>query len=332
MELLQDQYDNKLLLEEEFEQAKLQIKLKYAQEYAGKVEELTKIASDVVQSFAKAETATVNAEYGKRQSALTEQYNQGLLSQEEYNEQKEQLDYEEKKKTLDIQKKYADVNFAMQAAEIISSGATAAINAYKALAGIPYVGPALGAAAAALVAVTTALRLKESKAERDRVKAMTLEAPDGGGSESSAPKTGEIRLKQGLAEGGFNSASEGGYTGNGDKYEVAGYLPVHRGEYVIAREELRQPAIMEMARAIERERRKRTNKNAVSGFADGGSNTADRFDSTAIEASGRMMSRMLAVLERLEAGGITVQTHYGITELESEQRKKREVENKFTRK
>ena len=327
LELLQKQHEKGLLSEEEYQKALLDIKLKYAQEYAGKAEEFAKIGSDTVKAFADAETATLNAEYTKRQSDLTEQYNQGLISQEEYNAQKEQLDYEEKKKELDIQKKYADVNFAMQAAEIISSGATAAINAYKALAGIPIVGPTLGAAAAALVALTTGLRLKQAKAERDRVKAMTLEAPDGGG--SAAPRTGQIRLKEGFAEGGYN-LSEGGYTRPGGKYEVAGYLPVHSGEYVIASDELKQPVIMNMARAIEKERQKRIGKSTVSGLAEGGSNTPG-VDSDLITANGNMVLRILAVLDRLEAGDITVQTHYGITEMEAEQKRKMEAESKFTK-
>jgi len=328
LELLQEQHEKGLLSEDEYQKALLDIKLKYAQEYANKVGEFAKIGSDTVKAFAESETATLNAEYTERQSALTEQYNQGIISQEEYNAQKEQLDYEEKKKELDIQKKYADVNFAMQAAEIISSGATAAINAYKALAGIPYVGPALGAAAAALVAVTTALRLKQAKAERDRVKAMTLEAPNGGGSEAS--RTGQIRLKEGFAEGGPNM-TDGGYTSPGAKYETAGYLPVHHGEYIIAQDELKQPIIASMARIIEKERRKRTSKNSVSGFAEGGNNIPGA-DPDLIAANGNMMLRMLAVLDRLEAGDITVQTNYGITEMEAEQKRKMEAESKFTKK
>jgi len=314
---------------EEYEKAKLQIKLKYAEDYANKVGDFAKVGSDIIKVFSEAETATVSAEYTKRQSALTEQYNQGLISQEQYNAQKEQLDYEEKKKTLDIQKKYADVNFAMQAAEIISSGATAAINAYKALAGIPVVGPALGAAAATLVAITTAFKLKQAKAERDRVKSMTLEAPGGGDSSSPAPQTGTIQLKEGLAEGGPNM-SDGGYTQQGAKYEVTGYLPVHGGEYVIASDELKQPVIADMARSIERERRRRTGKNSGYGFADGGSNTAD-VNSNIVVANGNLMVRMLAILDRLETGDIVVQTNYGITEMEAEQKRKMDAESKFTR-
>jgi hypothetical protein len=88
---------------------------------------------------------------------------------------------------------------------------------------------------------------------------------------------------------------------------------------------------MNMARAIERERRKRTNKNAVPGFADGGSNSPDRSDSAMISANGQVMSQMLAILQRLQDGDITVQTNYGITELEAEQRRKMDSESKFTK-
>ena len=325
--LLNDSHDKGLLSEEEYQQALLNIKLKYAEDYANKVGEFAKVGTDTVKAFSEAETASLDAEYTKRQSALTEQFNQGLISQDEYNKQKEQLDYEEKKKALDIQKKYADVNFAMQAAEIISSGAVAAINAFKSLAGIPIVGPALGAAAAILVGITTALRLKQAKAERDRVKAMTLESP--GGSSGSAPQTGTIQLREGLAEGGPNM-EDGGFTSQGSKYGKAGTLPVHHGEYVIASDELKNPQIMNMARSIEKERRKRINKKSVSGFAEGGSNTPG-VDSNMVAATGSTMIRMLAILERLEAGDINVQTNYGITEMEAEQKRKMEAESKFTR-
>jgi len=321
VELLKEHHKLGLLDEEEYQKALLNIKLKYAQEYSNKAGEFTRITADTVKAFAESETATLNAEYTKRHADLTKMHNQGLISKEEYNSQKEKLDYEEKKKTLDIQKKYADVNFAMQAAEIISSGATAAINAYKAMAGIPVVGPALGAAAAALVAITAALRLKQAKAERDRVKAMTLDAPGGGG--SSGSRTGHIQLREGFAEGGFNLSS-GGYTGPGGKYEVAGYLPVHRGEYVIAQEELRNPIVALAARSIESLRRERTTKNAIDGLAEGGYNYI---------SAGTMNynERVLAILQRLESGDIIVQTNYGITEMEAEQKRKMEVESIFTK-
>ena len=340
IEALLELHEKGLLSEDEYQRALLDLKLKYAQEYANKAGEFAKTGADTVKAFSEAETASLDAEYTKRQSALTELYNQGVLSQEEYNAQKEDLDYEQRKKELDIQKKYADVNFSMQASEIISSGAVAAINAYKAMAGIPYVGPALGAAAAALVAVTTAMRLKQAKAERDRVKAMTLESP-GGGSGGGAPKTGTIQLKEGFAEGGLHT--DGGYTGDGDRYQVAGRFPdgqpYHRSEYVVAAPELQQPYILNMVRSIESVRRQRTHKNAVPGFAEGGLHTDEASDARSkssgaeeMKQNNQVMSRMLAVLQRLEKGDIVVQTHYGVTELEAVQKEKYEYESKFDRK
>jgi len=328
MEALQEQYDKKLLSEEEFQQAQLQIKLKYAQQYAQQEEQLIQAGSNAVKAIEEAKTAQLDAEYTKRQSALTEQYNQGIISQEQYNQQKEQLDYEQKKKELDLQKKYADVNFAMQVAQIVATTAQGIITAWATSMQLgPIAGTIMAAALTVLLGVTSAMQISKAKAERDRVKAMTLESPGGG---SSTPQTGTIQLKEGLAEGGPNMA-DGGYTKQGNKYEVAGYLPVHGGEYVIASDELKQPVIADMARAIERERRKRTNKNSVSGFADGGDNNSTNIDSNLTSSNGNAMIRILAILDRLESGDIVVQTNYGITELESEQKRKMEAESKFTR-
>ena len=323
-----------MLSEEEFQKAKLNLKLKYAQEYAQKAGEFAKVGSDIVKAFEEAQTAQVTTEYTKRQSALTEQYNQGVISQEEYNAQKEQLDYEQRVKELEIQKKYADVNFAMQVAQIISSGAVAAINAFSAMAGIPVVGPALGAAAAALVAVTTGLQIAKAKAERDRVKNMTIESPGGGG--TSTPATGQIKLKQGFAEGGYNDEEEnftpGGYTGKGGKYEVSGYLPVHHGEYVVDTESLKYPDVVEKVRAIEQVRRRHTSKNPLpEGFADGGSNSPQAYGSPALAVDQATAKRITSILERLEKGDIKVQANYGITELEAEQLRKQKSESKFTK-
>jgi hypothetical protein len=329
MDALQEQHEKGLLSEEEFEAAKLQLKLKYAQQYAQLSQEFIQAGSNAVKAIEEAETAKTETEYAKRQSALTEQYNQGIISQEEYNTQKEQLDYEQKSKELEIQKKYADVNFAMQVAQIIATTAQGIITAWSTAMTLgPIAGPIMGAALTALLGVTSAAQISKAKSERDRVKAMTLESPGSGG--DSAPKTGQIRLREGFAEGGYN-ASAGGYTGNGGKYEVAGYVPVHGGEYVIAREELRQPEIMNMARAIERERRKRTNKNAIAGFADGGSNLPAGTNPGMITLDSKSADRIAGVLERLETGDIVIKTNYGVTELEAEQRKKLEAESKFTK-
>jgi uncharacterized membrane protein len=194
MDALKEQYELGYLTTEEYEKAKFQVKLKYAQEYAQKAGEFAGTLADTVKSFEEAETAKIEAEYTERQAALTEQYNQGIISQEEYEAQKEQLDYEQKVKELETQKKYADVNFALQTSQIIASTALAAMQAYAAMAGIPVAGPVLGAIAAAAAVVAGAAQIAKAKAERDKVKAMTIEAP-GGGSEAPTPTAARV-LKQ----------------------------------------------------------------------------------------------------------------------------------------
>ena len=341
MEALTARHEQELLSEEEFEQAKLNIKLQYAGELARQQQQFAQQAADVVKALEESETASLQAEYAKREAALTQQYNQGILSAEQYNQQKEQLDYEQRVKELEVQKKYADANFAMQASQIIATGALAAIQAFSAMAAIPIVGPILGAIAAAAVAVTTALQLAKAKAERDRIKALTLESPGGGS--GTVAKTGSIQLKPGLAEGGYNAPTgladggsnapdirPGGYTGDGKKYDVAGWLPVHSGEYVVDAESLKYPDVADKVRAIERVRRRHTSRNPLpEGFADGGSNTPDDPPYTEpLTLDRRMSQRLVDLLTRLADGDITV--NYGITELEAQQRRKMTAESNFT--
>ena len=95
---LKVQLDKKLLTEQEFEEAKLKLKLKHAQEFAQKAEQYIQLGSNAVGAIEKAQTASVDAEYTKRGSALTDQFNNGLITQEEYNKQKKKLEYEQKVK------------------------------------------------------------------------------------------------------------------------------------------------------------------------------------------------------------------------------------------
>jgi hypothetical protein len=264
---------------------------------------------------------------------LTEQYNKGIISQEACNAQKEQLDYEQRVRELETQKKYADVSFAMQASQIISTGTPAAIQVFSAMAAIPIVSPAPGAVAAAPVAVTTALQV--AKAGRDRVKSMTLESPGSGG--GSAAKTGSIRLKPGFAEGGGNAPAEGdmssrGYTGPGQKYEVAGWQPVHSGEYVVDTESLNYSDVVDKARAIGRVRRRHTDRHPLpEGFAGGDSNAPAGDSATHLwDMDAQTAKNLLDVLTHLAEGDIRV--NYGITELETKQRDKMIAESRFFRK
>ena len=76
----------------------------------------------------------------------------------------EKLEKKKANEKLKIQKKYADVNFAMQAAQIISNTATSIMKAYSEM------GPIAGSVAAALMGVTGAAQLAVANAERQKVR------------------------------------------------------------------------------------------------------------------------------------------------------------------
>lgn len=311
LELLKQAHEEGLLSEEEFEQAKLQLKLKYAAEYAQKAQQLLGAASDTVSALMDAETSNVE-----------ERYNAEIAAAGDNKEEVERLENEKAKKKLDIEKKYADVQFAITAAEIISNTAMAVMQAYAQL------GPIAGSVAAALMGITGAMQLKAANAQRQKVKQMTLSGNSSGG---DSPKTGEIKMKEGFADGGSNTGdyTDGGYTGKGDRYEVAGWVPYHHGEYFVAVPEMKDPAVQDHVRAIDKIRRKRTVKNSLpKGFADGGANISSS-SFAGIQQDQKTNKKLVTLLDGLISGKIAFRTNYGVTEYEAAQKEKAEYESKF---
>lgn len=121
---------------------------------------------------------------------------------------KDTTELEEKKEEeiMAVKRKYADKQFALQVLQVTSSTAVSAMEAYKAMAGIPVVGPALGAAAAAAAVVAGLAQIAVAKQQADEAK--------------------------GLYSGGYSDDYVQGYTAKGDSHDVAGVIPVHKNEFV----------------------------------------------------------------------------------------------------
>ena len=122
----------------------------------------------------------------------------------------------EKKKEEEInavKKKYANKQFAMQVLQVTASTAVTAMEAYKAMAGIPVVGPALGAAAAAAAVIAGAAQIAVAKQQRDDA--------------------------MGLYTGGYTE----GYTDKGNPKDVAGVIPVHKNEFVANHDAVANPHV-----------------------------------------------------------------------------------------
>lgn len=230
--MLENMHDQGLIDEKTYQKKRLQLGIQHAKKY---FDFYSGLASSVVEAMQQAEIDQVEAKYDV------------LIQEAENNgEDTAALEEEKENKKLEIQKKYADVNFAIKCSQII---ADTAVSIMKATADL---GPIAGAVAAAMLAATGAAQLAAAKAERDKIKNMSVSNTTG-----SKTATAE-RVVSGSSGSGWY---EGGYTGPGGRYEVAGV--VHKGEYVVPQPEMNNPKVIDAVSTIEAIRRQRTNANPL---------------------------------------------------------------------
>lgn len=168
--------EQQFLTEEQYEQAVQNLK---RDSYKKQFDYYSSLFSGAIQALQQAEMDQVDAKYDAEIEAA-----QGNT------EEVERLENEKAQRKLDIQKKYADVNFAIKASQIIADTAVSIMKAYADL------GPIAGSIAAALMGVTGAAQLASAKAERDKIKNMTLSGSNSGSSGTGA------RIATGRQSGG----------------------------------------------------------------------------------------------------------------------------------
>lgn len=176
LQQLKQALDNQYITQEEHEQRVQQLK---RESFMKQAECYTNLFSNAVTSLQNAEMANVDAKYDAEIKAA--EGNTAL---------QEKLEKKKANEKLKIQKKYADVNFAMQVAQIISNTATSIMKAYSEM------GPIAGSVAAALMGVTGAAQLAVANAERQKVKRMTLNGTASGTSSAGS------RVASGRESGG----------------------------------------------------------------------------------------------------------------------------------
>lgn len=349
LQQLQQALDNQYITQEEHEKKVQQLKkesfMKQAQYY-------TDLFSNAVGALQNAEMANVDAKYDAEIKAA--EGNTAL---------QEKLEKKKANEKLKIQKKYADVNFAMQAAQIISNTATSIMKAYSEM------GPIAGSVAAALMGVTGAAQLAVANAERQKVKRMTLN-----GSASGTSSAGS-RIASGRESGGridvereqdgkhFNAEYSPGKRGYIDHPTViVGEGPKGRSkEWVASNAALENPTIAPLIHLMDAAQRAGQIRTfdmgkylmAMQGRALGGSiepapyplrtrsvpslSGADSYVATqefphrdaGIATSGRSNDELLALLRELRDNGI--HSHISLTELDAKQELRNQA-RKFAKK
>lgn len=231
--------DQELISDQEYQKKKLQLQVSQAKKY---FDYYSGLSSSMVSAIQQAEIDAVEAKYD-------------VLIREAENNGEETAALEEQKENekLEIQKKYADTNFAIKVSQIIADTAVAVMKAYADL------GPVAGTVAAALIAATGAAQLVSAKAERDKIKHLQPK--------KTAGKTADASSSAATAERVLTGYADGGYTGQGPRYEVAGV--VHRGEYVVPKPIMSHPAVVDAVAVIEAIRAQSI-RGGMPQFAEGG--------------------------------------------------------------
>jgi len=302
--LLKQHLQNKEISETEYEEAIKNLKIAKAKEAFDYYANLT---SGAMQALMQAEEANVDAKYDAEIEAAR-------------NAGKNTTEIEKKKanEKLKIQKKYADINFAIQAAQIIASTAAAIAKTFADL-GFP-----AGIPAAVLMSVTGTAQLAAALAERNKVKKMTMQG------DSAATASGS-RVATGLESGGsidiereqdgrlFHAAYDPSHRGFVEKPTViVGEGPYgHSREWVASNAAVENPTIAPIIDIIDRAQRAGTirtldmNKfllQQAQGKAEGGvinsvSNPTQPLPNGSYRDS--LIERLTNVLNRLADDGIS---------------------------
>ncbi|MDR2003609.1 MAG: phage tail tape measure protein [Prevotella sp.] len=174
-----------------------------------RVEAYAGVADAVIQNIGSNLSNAWSNYASVEESIIERKYDKEIKAAEGNSKKQKKLEEKKQKELNAIKAKYADKQFAVTVAQTISSTALAAMEAYKAMAGIPVVGPALGIAAAGAAIAYGKSQIDVAREQRDAA-------------------------KEGYYKGGYYI--DEGYTGGNDPRQVRGFLPdgspVHGKEFI----------------------------------------------------------------------------------------------------
>ena len=212
-QILQALYDADLISYEEYQEWKTRI----AEQAEARRNELTKASLQTISQAFSAASQLMQAMQDAEISKVEARYDKQIEAARKAGKDTTKLEEQKEAAVNEVKKKYADKQFAASVLQVTATTAVTAMEAYKAMAGIPIVGPALGAAAAAAALVAGAAQIAVAKQQRDEAK--------------------------GLYTGGYSDEYVQGYTKKGNPRETAGVIPVHKNEFVANHEAVANPAV-----------------------------------------------------------------------------------------
>lgn len=242
-----------------------------------------------------ATSSLFSALQSREESRVDKKYKTLIAAAKKNGRDTTKLEEQQEAEKLAIQKKYADKQFLMTILQITANLAQGIAKIWAEWGWNPPVAIGLSAAESAVSAV----QLATAKAQRDQA--------------------------AGLYSGGYNDEAEG-YTGNGNPKDVAGFIPVHKREFVINHEALQVPAVRRVADVIDsmQKRKAYTIRDttaelqqavATRGLANGGYNIPENNQQTGSTQGQlttntarleQLMERNNELLDEMMASGVTI--------------------------
>lgn len=304
MEQLKDMYDQKLLTEEEYQQAVVMLQEKYQNELRGKETASWGKRIKEIQNYLSQASSFITALQSAAEASLDARMEKELAAAGDNAEERERIEEEYEQKKLDLQKRYADVDMGIQIAQALAAAALASVQAWNAAGGNPIAAGII----IALIAATTAAQVATIIAQRNAIKNQTVAKSSSG---SSAGASG-ARVATGYSEGGYTRSAVS------DTQEVG---IVHANEWVAPAAMVRADPIT-FAR-LESRRRSGNFRSGLAGYADGGyvsDNEAGHSDITEQENSQNreVMQELVTLLRELKAS-MPIKSYVVLSELNKEQ-------------
>lgn len=211
--LLQAMYDADLINYEEYEKQKNII----SDEHEDQRRKQTQATFDVIADAAGAASEMFGALQDRDMRKVSAKYDKQIAAAKKSGKDTTKLEEQKEEELNQVKKKYADKQFAATVLQVIATTASAAMNSYNSMSVIPFIGPALGAIAAATAVASGAAQITVAKQARDEAK--------------------------GLKAGGYSEEYVKGYTATGNPDETAGVIPVHKNEFVTNHEGVANPHV-----------------------------------------------------------------------------------------
>lgn len=179
--------------------------------------------ADVMQNLVSSVSNYIQAANEAETASIKKKYDAQIKAAGNNSKQVKKLEEQRDKELAEVNRQNEERSFKIQIAQALASTAMAAINAYSSAAAIPVIGFTLAPIAAGLAVAAGMLQVAAIKKQHEAAMA---------------------------------NYYDGGFTGPGGKYDVAGY--VHKGEFVITQETLANPAIRPYVDVIDMAQRNNT--------------------------------------------------------------------------